>query len=29
MEDGYLKVPDAPGLGVEVDEATIARHRIA
>jgi L-alanine-DL-glutamate epimerase-like enolase superfamily enzyme len=28
MEDGYLKVPDAPGLGVEVDEATIARHRI-
>ena len=29
MEDGYLRVPDAPGLGVEVDEATIARHRIA
>lgn len=29
MEDGFLKVPDAPGLGVEVDEATIARHRIA
>lgn len=29
MEDGYLKVPDAPGLGVEVDEATIARYRIA
>ena len=28
MEEGYLKVPDAPGLGVEVDEATIARHRI-
>jgi L-rhamnonate dehydratase len=27
MEDGYLKVPDAPGLGVEVNEATIARYR--
>ena len=27
MEDGFLKVPDAPGLGVEVDEATIARYR--
>lgn len=27
--DGYLPVPDGPGLGVEVDDATIERYRIA
>ena len=25
-EQGYLTVPDAPGLGVDIDEAFIARH---
>ena len=29
MEDGYLRVPEGPGLGVEVDEAVIARYRVA
>jgi L-alanine-DL-glutamate epimerase-like enolase superfamily enzyme len=29
MIDGYLDVPTAPGLGVEVNEATIERYRIA
>jgi L-rhamnonate dehydratase len=29
MVDGYLAVPDGPGLGVEVNEDTIARYRIA
>jgi L-alanine-DL-glutamate epimerase-like enolase superfamily enzyme len=29
LQDGYLAVPTAPGLGVEVDEDTIARFRIA
>jgi L-alanine-DL-glutamate epimerase-like enolase superfamily enzyme len=29
LEDGYLKVPCGPGLGVEVDERTIERYRIA
>jgi L-rhamnonate dehydratase len=29
LEDGYLAVPDAPGLGVEVSDETIARYRIA
>jgi L-rhamnonate dehydratase len=27
--DGYVAVPDLPGLGVEVNEETIARYRIA
>jgi galactonate dehydratase len=25
--DGYLKVPDAPGLGIELDEEEIAKHQ--
>ncbi|MGD8240653.1 MAG: mandelate racemase/muconate lactonizing enzyme family protein [Armatimonadota bacterium] len=25
-EDGYIDVPDAPGLGVDLDEAEIAKH---
>lgn len=29
LEDGYLRVPEAPGLGVEVNEETIERYRIA
>jgi D-galactarolactone cycloisomerase len=27
-KDGHLRVPDGPGLGVEVDEDIIGRHRI-
>ncbi len=29
LEDGYLRVPDGPGLGVEVNEEIIAKYRIA
>jgi L-rhamnonate dehydratase len=29
MKDGFLEVPTAPGLGVEVNEETIAKYRIA
>lgn len=29
LEDGYLRVPDAPGLGVNVNEAVIDKYRIA
>jgi L-alanine-DL-glutamate epimerase-like enolase superfamily enzyme len=29
MEDGYLPVPDGPGLGVEVDESMVERFRVA
>ena len=29
MVDGYLEVPTSPGLGVEVNEETIERYRIA
>jgi L-rhamnonate dehydratase len=28
MVDGYVRVPDGPGLGVEVDEAVVARYRV-
>jgi L-rhamnonate dehydratase len=28
LEDGYLRVPEGPGLGVEVDEGAIQRYRI-
>jgi len=28
LEDGYLHVPEGPGLGVEVDDDTINRYRI-
>jgi len=27
--DGYMRVPDGPGLGLVVDEAVIARYRVA
>jgi L-alanine-DL-glutamate epimerase-like enolase superfamily enzyme len=29
LKDGYLPVPQGPGLGVEVDEKTIAKYRVA
>ena len=29
MEDGYLRVPEGPGLGVEVNDAVIERYRVA
>ena len=28
MQDGYIPVPDGPGLGVEVDEAMVERFRV-
>ncbi len=28
MVDGYLRVPEGPGLGVEVDDGVIEKHRI-
>jgi L-rhamnonate dehydratase len=29
MKNGYLEVPEGPGLGVEVNDAVIERHRVA
>ena len=29
LVDGYVAVPDGPGLGVEVDEAMVERYRVA
>jgi L-alanine-DL-glutamate epimerase-like enolase superfamily enzyme len=29
MEDGYLRVPEGPGLGVEVNDEVIERYRVA
>jgi L-alanine-DL-glutamate epimerase-like enolase superfamily enzyme len=29
LREGRLHLPDGPGLGVEIDEAALARHRIA
>jgi L-alanine-DL-glutamate epimerase-like enolase superfamily enzyme len=29
LEDGYLRVPNGPGLGVEVNEDTIDKYRVA
>ena len=28
LEDGYLLVPDGPGLGIELDDAALARHPV-
>lgn len=25
-EDGYIKIPDRPGLGIEIDEDECAKH---
>ena len=27
--DGFITVPDAPGLGIEFDEAVLAAHRLS
>jgi L-rhamnonate dehydratase len=29
MQDGFIEVPDGPGLGVQVDEELVARFRVA
>lgn len=29
VEDGYVRVPDGPGLGIEVDESTVQAYRIS
>jgi len=29
MVDGYVAVPSGPGLGVEVNEATLEKYRVA
>lgn len=29
VEDGYVRVPEGPGLGVEIDESTVRRYRVA
>jgi L-alanine-DL-glutamate epimerase-like enolase superfamily enzyme len=29
LEDGYVRVPQGPGLGVELDEAVVEKYRIA
>jgi L-rhamnonate dehydratase len=28
MEDGFVRVPDGPGLGVRINEAVVARYRV-
>jgi D-galactarolactone cycloisomerase len=27
--DGHMKVPQGPGLGIDIDESVIARYRVA
>lgn len=29
IEDGFIEVPEAPGLGIEVDDTVVEEHRIA
>ncbi|GDY23697.1 hypothetical protein LBMAG56_50440 [Verrucomicrobiota bacterium] len=29
MKDGFLPVPDAPGLGLELNEEEVRKHRVA
>lgn len=29
LKDGHVEIPDAPGLGIEVDEKTIEKYRVA
>jgi L-alanine-DL-glutamate epimerase-like enolase superfamily enzyme len=29
LEDGMLRVPQGPGLGVEIDESVIEKYRVA
>jgi L-alanine-DL-glutamate epimerase-like enolase superfamily enzyme len=28
-QDGHMKVPQGPGLGIDIDEGVIARYRVA
>jgi L-alanine-DL-glutamate epimerase-like enolase superfamily enzyme len=28
LEDGYIRVPDKPGLGIELNEQTIEKYRV-
>ncbi len=28
MEDGWVRVPEGPGLGIEIDEEVVRRHRV-
>lgn len=28
VKDGFIKVPEGPGLGIEIDEAAVARYRV-
>jgi len=28
IQDGYVKVPEKPGLGIELDEANVRKHLI-
>ncbi len=27
-KDGFVKIPDAPGLGIDIDDAYVDRHRV-
>jgi D-galactarolactone cycloisomerase len=29
VEDGYVRIPDAPGLGIEVDDSAVNRYRVS
>ena len=29
VEDGYVKIPDAPGLGIDVDDEAVDRYRVS
>jgi L-alanine-DL-glutamate epimerase-like enolase superfamily enzyme len=28
LDEGFLRLPEGPGLGVEIDDAALARHRL-
>ena len=27
-KDGYVKIPDGPGLGIEIDDSYVDKHRV-
>ena len=27
-KDGYVKIPDSPGLGIEIDDSYVDRYRV-
>ena len=29
VEDGYVKIPNAPGLGIDVDDEAVSRYRVS